>query len=471
MIGLVAARRVHSARDFMIAGRSLPLYVNFACVFATWFGAEAILSIPATFTRNGIAGITGDPFGASTCLLLTGLFFARTFYQMNLLTIGDFFRIRYGRVVEIIVSGSIALSYLGWASAQMTALGLVISVIGGGSLTLNESIVLGAAVVAFYTFVGGMWSVAFTDLIQTAVIVLGLLVVAYFVSNEVGGAVQVVSTAYEQGKLRITPNGGWQHGWLPWLSAFVTFALGSIPQQDVFQRVTSARDATTAVRGTIFGGMFYLVAACVPILIAFAAILVDPAYTELFRSEDSREIQRILPDLILRRTPAWIQVLFFGALISAILSTASGTILAPASVITENIMRPLLRNPSDAHVLLCVRVILVVFAMAALMIALNSVSTMCEMVQEAYKVTLVSAFIPLAAGIFWRRSSQYGALCSVGCGLSAWLVCEWAIPEGSTSQWAILTPQLYGLFASIVGMAIGSLLRPDTKPEECGSQS
>jgi Na+/proline symporter len=136
---------VHNARDYMVAGRSLPLYMNVATVFATWFGAETVLSVSATFAKDGWSGIPGDPFGASLCLVLAALLFARLFYRMNLLTIGDFYKQRYGKGVEVLTSVAIVLSYLGWTSAQMTALGLVIHVLSGGALELNQAIMLGCA--------------------------------------------------------------------------------------------------------------------------------------------------------------------------------------------------------------------------------------------------------------------------------------------------------------------------------------
>ena len=144
-IGLLAARRVHGSKDFLVAGRSLPLYMNVATVFATWFGAETVLSVSATFAKDGLNGIPGDPFGASVCLVIAALMFARLFYRMNLLTIGDFYKQRYGKGVEVLTSVAIVLSYLGWTSAQMTALGLVIATLSGGALDLNTSIMIGAA--------------------------------------------------------------------------------------------------------------------------------------------------------------------------------------------------------------------------------------------------------------------------------------------------------------------------------------
>src|SRR3989338_7222760 len=128
-IGLLAARYVRNSTDYLVAGRSLPLYMNTATVFATWFGAEAVLSVSPTFARDGMGGVVADPFGSSFCLLFVALFFARAFYRMDLLTIGDYYRKRYSKSVEVITSIAITASYLGWTSAQMTALGLVFSVL------------------------------------------------------------------------------------------------------------------------------------------------------------------------------------------------------------------------------------------------------------------------------------------------------------------------------------------------------
>ncbi|MDO8376382.1 MAG: sodium:solute symporter family protein, partial [Aquabacterium sp.] len=336
-IGLLAARRVHSAKDYLVAGRSLPLYMNVATVFATWFGAETVLSVSATFAKDGLGGIPGDPFGAAACLVIAALLFARLFYRMNLLTIGDFYKLRYGKGVEVLTSVAITLSYLGWTSAQMTALGLVIHVLSGGALALNDAILLGAGVVMVYTLFGGMWSVAFTDLFQAVVILVGLTLVAVLVGDMAGGPAKVIAQASAEGKLQFFP--GDSAGWWAMAGAFFAFAFGSIPQQDVFQRMTSAKNEKTAVRGTIIGGLIYFCFAFVPIFIGYAALVAFPELVQLFADEDARVIQRILPDLVLGKMPVWAQVMFFGALLSAILSTASGALLAPTAIFTENVLR------------------------------------------------------------------------------------------------------------------------------------
>jgi Na+/proline symporter len=261
----------------------------------------------------------------------------------------------------------------------------------------------------------------------------------------------VIAAAAEAGKFEFWPQGGTKE-WLWFLAAWMTLAIGSIPQQDVFQRVTSAKDEKTAVRGTLIGAIVYFCFAFVPIFIAYSALVIDPGYAKLFANEDAREIQRILPSLILDKTPIWAQVLFFGALLSAILSTASGALIAPTALFTENVIRPFAPRLNDKQFMLLLRVVLITFTLAALLFALNSKSTMYEMVQNAYKVTLVSAFVPLAAGIFWKRANVAGAMLSVVFGLLSWTIAEWIAPD------RMVPPQLVGLGFSIVGMVLGSLV-------------
>src|SRR6266446_261906 len=199
-IGLWAAMRVKNSKDYVLAGRSLPLYMNTATVFATWFGAESVLSVSVEFSKSGLGGIIADPFGSSVCLVIVALLFARGFYRMDLLTIGDFYRKRYGRAMELGTSVIIAISYLGWTAAQLTALGLVFSTLTNGAISLETGIVISGVVVLAYTLWGGMWSVAMTDLFQSVMIIVGLGVIAWFVGDMAGGPGKIIATAAAAGK-------------------------------------------------------------------------------------------------------------------------------------------------------------------------------------------------------------------------------------------------------------------------------
>ena len=449
-VGLWAARRVHNAKDYVVAGRSVPLYMSTALVFATWFGAETVLGVSATFLNGGLGGIVADPFGFSFCLVLIALFFARGFYRMNLLTIGDFYKHRYNKPVEVATSVCITLSYLGWLSAQFTALGVVFHTLSGGAITLPWGIVLGTAVVLLYTLFGGMWSVAYTDVLQSAIIIVGLIYLAFLLGGAAGGFDRVVAHAAEAGKFSFWPRLELREV-LAFVAAFLTASLGSIPQQDVFQRTTAAKDADTAVRSCLLGGLIYFCMAFVPIYLAYSALLIDPGMVGPLLAGEQNESQLILPNLILGHTPVFAQVMFFGALLSAIMSSASGALLAPSSLFTENVLRPFIPHMGERDLLLVMRLVLVIFGLAVMAFALASEASIYQMVQNAYKVTLVSAFAPLALGMYWKRATAAGAVLAVVLGIATWLLMELAAPE------ALVPPQLVGMAFSFLGMVAGSL--------------
>ena len=248
-IGLYAATRVHNTKDFAIAGRHLPFYMVTATVFATWFGAETVLGIPATFIKDGLRGVVSDPFGSSMCLILVGLLIAAPLYRMNLLTIGDFYKKRFGRSVEVLTTLAIVISYLGWVGAQITALGLVFNVVSAGEIERVTGMWIGSITILIYTFFGGMWAVAVTDLIQMVIIVIGMLYIGNEVSNMVGGVGVVVDHAWQAGKFEFWPALDLK-SILAFSAAWITMMFGSMPQQDVFQRVQSAKTEKIAVWGS-----------------------------------------------------------------------------------------------------------------------------------------------------------------------------------------------------------------------------
>ncbi len=453
-VGLYGATKVHSAGDYITAGRALPMVVVVAMVFATWFGAETVLGIPATFLDENLGGTIADPFGASLALILFGLFFARPLYRMQLLTLGDFFRQRYNRPVEVVISSAIALSYLGWVSAQVVALGLVFNVLSEGLVTQPQGIVIGASVVLLYTLFGGMWSVALTTLVQMTVIVLGLLWIAKLVGDmpEVDGIAPVIEHAHAAGKFEFWPPLEWA-AIVTFVAGLLTMGLGSIPQQDVFQRANTAKTERIAVWGTLAGGALYFLFAAVPIYLTYAATLVDPAMTQALLAEDA---QRVLPAFVKTHLPLYAQIIFYGALLSVIMSTASGTLLAPSVTISENVIREFMphHRMNEKQLLWITRAVVVAFSMVVVaysLWSLQSSTSIHEMVANAYKVTLACAFVPLVAGLYWGRASNVGAGLAIALGFVVWVVMEFVAPE------AALPPQFGGLIASALGMILGSL--------------
>jgi SSS family solute:Na+ symporter len=275
----------------------------------------------------------------------------------------------------------------------------------------------------------------------------GLGYIAWLVSGMAGGVGKIIQHAADHGKFNLLPAMN-PRDIVAFIAAWTTMMFGSIPQQDVFQRVMSAKDEKTAMHGSILGGSLYFFFAFVPIFIAYSAFLLMPDMVHKYLTDNS---QLILPNLILEHTPVFAQVMFFGALLSAIMSTASGTILAPSATFTENILKVFFKFKSDKHQLWAMRIVVVVFTIGIVFYALHSDSSIYSMVEDAYQVTLVAAFVPLAAGVYWKRATTQGAYLSMILGTFTWLGLAYADPDG------FWPPQFAGLLASMAGMVLGSL--------------
>lgn len=458
-IGLWAARRVKNTADYAIAGRNLPLVMIVTTTFATWFGAETVMGIPAKFMASGLNGVIEDPFGAGFCLILVGVFFAARLYRMTLLTISDYYRERYGRVVEVVCSLIIILSYLGWVAAQVSALGLVFNLLSNEAISVPLGMVLGTVSILAYTLFGGMWSVAVTDFIQMIILVLGLLILAVFAGDMAGGASKVIELAASKDLFRFFPEPSFKEIAF-FAAAAITMMLGSIPQQDVFQRVMSAKNEYAATRGPVIGGIFYILFAFVPMFLIASTLIIMPEQTAALLADDP---QKVLPTLVMERMPFVMQVVFFGALLSALKSTASATMLAPSVTFIENIYRQFRPRMSDKQELFAMRSTVLIFSalVCAYAIALQGTS-IYEMVSGAYQVTLVGAFVPLVFGLYWSRATTQGAVFSIVLGIVSWLAFL-VTPAGEE-----FPAQLVGVMMSLLGMLIGSL-GPQTIKNQHGS--
>ncbi len=418
-IGLWAAKRVKNTADFAIAGRHLPLIMIVTTTFATWFGAETVLGIPARFVQGGLHSIVEDPFGAGMCLILVGMFFAAKLYRMTLLTISDYYRERFGRTIEVVCSLIIILSYLGWVSAQVTALGLVFNLLSDSAISVPAGMILGTASILAYTLFGGMWSVAVTDFMQMIILVIGLGIIAMFAADQAGGADKVIALATSKDLFQFWPQPSFSE-MVMFFGAAITMMLGSIPQQDVFQRVMSARDVKAATRGPVIGGACYILFAFVPMFLVTSALIIMPEQATRLIEEDP---QKVLPTLVLEHMPFVMQVLFFGALLSALKSTASATLLAPSVTFVENIWRQFFPREGDKKDLRTMRIAVLVFAVCVCSYAIALQGTpIYELVSGAYQVTLVGAFVPLVAGLYWKRASTQGAIFSIVLGVLTWIL-------------------------------------------------
>lgn len=456
LIGWWAGRRVKTAADFAVAGKQLPLFMAACALFATWFGSETVMGASSRFVDEGVPGIIEDPFGAALCLVLAGLLVARPLYKLNLLTFSDFYRVRFNKTTEVVSALFMVPSYFSWIAAQLVALAIILQTVSG--LDRGWGVVICTSLVLFYTFVGGLWAVAVTDFIQTIVIMAGLLVLAFILVQQAGGFTALVEAvpADKPDFFRFFPKGN-SISIIEWVAAWMTIGLGSIPQQDVFQRVMGARTERISVQACYIAAFMYLTVALVPLLISYSGSILHPDLA-------AGDKQELIPTMVLKYHGLGVQILFFGALMSAILSTASGAMLAPATVIGENLVKKLYRKElTDRQLLRVMRWSLVGVAVLTGGMAIWR-NDIYELVSESSAFSLVSLFVPLFAGLYWKKANNTGAIASMVVGFGVWLLALWVLPkdqeapENADFMETLLhiPPMIWGLLASICAMVAGT---------------
>jgi Na+/proline symporter len=303
--------------------------------------------------------------------------------------------------------------------------------------------VIGAVLVMTYTLLGGMWSITITDFLHNIILIIGLLFLAYLLLDKIPDW-GIFIDQQPAGFFRFIPKENTWVDWLTYSAAWMTIGLGSIPQQDIFQRVMSAKNAKIASKASLAAGMMYLTIAMLPLIIALVAVRLYPS---LLAEDDL-----LIPNLVMKFTPYGVQILFLGALLSALLSTTSGAILAPASVLGENLLKPMLKKPDDKKVLLYIRISVVLVTGACIWMAISR-QNIFELVSEASAFSLVSLFIPLNAGLWWKKASPMGSHLSMMAGLLVWIYFNFIHPNDIPAVW-------YGLVASIMGLILGTALYP-----------
>lgn len=451
-IGMYLSRNVNTLKGYAVANRSLPLYISTATVFATWFGAESILGVPESFMEHGLIGIISDPIGAFICLIILGLFFAHRFYDMNVITLVDFFYNRYGKIIEVLMGLAVCFSYVGWIAAQFIAFGHVFSFMLEEAISIEVGIMLGAVIIILYTFKGGMMAVAVNDFIQALIISASLIYVFFIISHTAGGFAEVYQYAVETHRTKITFDGDYPN-YTFLFGVLFSMILGTIPQQDTFQRITSSKNAGVAVTSTILGAFFYLLVTFIPIFIVLAATKMQ-LETE---GTTPTDFNLYIAHYVTEHIPTFVQVMFFGSLFAAILSTASGTILAASVVFSRNVIKDFF--PERAN-LLVVRMTLVFVTLSICVFALFSTSSIHQLVEDSGKVTMVIVFFPLIFGMFWKRASFVGVLSGVILSSLIWI--SLVVYQNIYETKIEIAPEMIGFAISFLVIVIGSLCFPDS---------
>ncbi len=447
-VGLKASKKVHNSTDFLLASKRLGMGLSTAALFATWFGAETIIGASSEMAEKGILGIIEDPLGAALCLFLLGTFFAKPLYRLNLLTFGDFYAQKYNKTTELIASLALTLSYLGWIAGQIVGLGVIFHEITG--IHQISGTILGTSIVLLYTYYGGMWSVATLDALQNSVIVLGLFVILIFIAPDLFQFKTLENLPFNF--FQFFPNSNLD-SWGHWLSTWFIVGLGSLPGQDIFQRVMSSKNENIAQKSAWLASFLYVIIGSLPLMIAVYIKVYQPQFLHDANS------QNMLIKFVNSEMPVWVELLFMGALISAIMSSASGAIMAPSAVIAENLYPFLFGKPNDQQLLRISRISVLLVGIVSLFITFLN-DKVFELVGMSAAISGVSLFVPMVYGLYFKKHTALGAILSICLGLIVYFYLRLSESPYPDMFW--------GLVASWFGMIIGNFFtKSETKTNFC----
>jgi SSS family transporter len=442
-VGAYASRKTHTATEFIVAGRRLPLWLCTATIIATWFGGGMMIGGAGAAYDDGLLGVIADPFGATLCLVLSGLFFVRIFRRLKLFTFVEFVEQRFGKTASIVAALGGLASSLFWVAGMLVALGIVFESLTG--VPKFQGILGGSIVVILYTMMGGMLAVALTDFVQLLIIVVGLALLLVAVLADAGGWASITDRLPENTFLMYpTENTGEQ--WLNYLRAWMIFGIADIASQSLIGRALSAESEQVAQRSFLLGAAGYFCLAMVPVMLGIIGSVTMPGLSDS---------EAIIPALAFEHLHPVAIAVFVSSVLAAIMSSCDSALLSSASIVSTNLLPLVKKDPSDRLQLLVARWGILGCGVFALTVAMNA-QVVFDTMLDANLLMLSAVIVPFILGVWWKQANRAGALCAMFAGIVSWLVTSVAYPE--------LPGDFIGLGVSLVTMLIAVPLTQGLDP-------
>ncbi len=456
-IGVLVSRRVRTEDDYLVAGRSLGPALVTCSLFATWFGAESCLGAAGTVYDEGISHVSAEPFAYGLCLVVMGLCYAIPLWRSGITTLADLFRKRYGAGIETVAAVLLIPTSVLWAAAQVRAFGHVLHTNGDGWISVETGILVATLVAIVYTGAGGLLADVITDVVQGGALVLGLLVLLWASIDHVGGVERAVEVIAARPDLGTSTAGFWHT-----LEAWMLPLAGSVVAQEAVARALAARNPQVARRGAVTGGLLYIAVGMIPVTLGLMG-------RELVPELEGGHSEQLLPTLAARHLPAALNVVFAGALVSAILSTVDSCLLVASSLFSRNVVLRGGRAATDARRLWMARCGVMGAGVCACLLALEF-DSVADLVADASGFGSAGIFVIATMGLFTRWGGRLAALFALGSGLAAWVAGRyvWTWPDDGMPQGlAVEHPYLLSLACAVAGYGFGMVLerlRPPAVP-------
>ncbi|HBZ08392.1 MAG TPA: sodium:solute symporter [Bacillus bacterium] len=442
-IGVISIRRIKSQKEFLIAGSRLGYGLYVPAMAAVVLGGASTLGGSSLGYLYGISGMWLVVM-IGLGILGMGVLFSKKLSAANVYSVSELLGKRFGKESRSLSAVVMAVYDLMVAVTGIIAIGVVLSTLFGWSTTF--AMVAGGVIVLLYTILGGMWAVTLTDVIQFWIMTVGLIFILLPTSIvEIGGVNSLIDKV-DPSFLSLSNIGGSQI-----FSYFLLYFFGMMIGQDIWQRAFTAKSEKILKRGTILAGLYCIIYAIAGAIIGMAASVLLP---------NLNDPQQAIPELAVHFLPIGLVGLVIAAILSAVMSTASGTIMASATILVNDLILPYSRKElSDKSKLKLTRVVLLIVGILAILISVW-LKNIVVALDVAYALLSGSIFLPVLAAFFWKRVTSKIVLFSMA--ISSFVVLLDLIIEGLSSLNAIL----FGIIASGISMLIGVIFFSSNPPDE-----
>ncbi|MES0857236.1 sodium:solute symporter [Geobacillus sp. G4] len=441
--GILGAKRAKTAEDFALAGRNLGLFVYLGCLSAVILGGASTIGTAKLGYQFGISGMW-FVFMIGLGIAVLGLFFTNQIYGAHVTTISELLGRRYNQKTRLISALVAAIYTLMVSVTQVIGMGTIIHAVLGWSMTV--SMLVGGGIVLFYTILGGMWSVTMTDIIQFIVMTVGIFFVMLPMSlSHVGGWTSLLE------RLPASHFDLTSMGWANIFQYFLLYTLGMVVSQDIWQRVFTARTPNIARGGAIYAGLYSVAYAVALSVIGMCGVIVFP---------NMNDPQNVFANMSLEILPHGLLGLILASVCSALMSTASGTLLASSTLLSHDILKQYwLKNMSDRQFVLLSRMMTLAVGIVAIIFAIW-IQDVLVALDVAYAILSGAIFVPVVLGFFWKRATAKAGFYSIV--ISSVVVLAGLTVEGLSST----NPIMYGIGVSIVSIVVFSYLFPSSNLKE-----
>ncbi|MGC2428854.1 MAG: hypothetical protein WA421_17610 [Nitrososphaeraceae archaeon] len=468
VIGVLAVKFVKkSSKRYIVAGKSLPLFfIGTMLVSEAVDGNASLGNVSLTFTSGFWSG-AAIPLGLSICLVLTGAFFGRIFNRMNMITLADFYFRRYGNVSEIMSGTIMSISFIVLVAGNLAASGYILSVVL--SIPLIYAMLISTAVVLLYTYFGGLFSCAYTDIFHIYLAVVGFWAgFIYFIgpwSPIPGGLETIVANVpgnFMDMSGLFNPGNGALLNW----ATILSLGLGDIVALDFMERVFAADGGRTAAKSCYMAAGLTLLILIPTTMIGIIGHTLEPNISDAFT---------LYPLMAIKHVPEVIGILMLVSTVSCGMSTANGGTLAIASVLSRNILqRNILRKLkvkgrglTDRQLLIATRLLIIPMFFTAFSLGAIIPRPGIYLVL-AFDIVLAGCLVPLILGTYWRKSTAAGAVASIAVGsalrLVLYFVITTATPGSPYFAYAGLDTMIPPLVSLVVFVSVSLATQKKTPP-------